>query len=58
MRLSKENIPNIRYLDGKRYKVYRIESRKYYGRKAAPLAPAAQAWVDEIAKAPVLTLVK
>jgi len=51
MRLSKENIPNIRYLDGKRYKVYRVESRKYYGRKAAPLAP-------EITKAPVLTLVK
>jgi len=50
MRLSKENIPNIRYLDGRRYKVIRIAAQRRRV-KAKPLA-------ESIRKAPVLTVVQ
>lgn len=50
--VERENIPNIRYLDGKRYRVYRLENNYgKRGKKAAPLP-------EKIRKAPVLTLVK
>jgi len=50
MRMSKH--PNIRYIDGKRYRVTRIENNYgKRGKKAVPLP-------EKIRKAPVLTVVK
>ena len=50
--VEKKNIPNIRYIDGKRYRVTRIENNYgKRGKKATPLP-------EKIRKAPVLTVVK